>query len=103
MRSTISNGEARSMSAVRGFRRSVTRESINVMSFANLRGPERAPQHEQQQEICMVRSGTRSVAVELAALAFAAFAGLAALVLPLANARAQDLPRMPRTVAAAEP
>src|SRR4029079_17853117 len=52
MRSTISSGVARSMSAVRGLRRSVSRGSMNVMSLANLRGVERDPQ---QQEDRMLR------------------------------------------------
>src|SRR5689334_8004881 len=44
MRSTISSGVARSMFAVRGFRRSVSLGSMNVMSQANLRGVARDPQ-----------------------------------------------------------
>ena len=44
--STIWSGDARSISAVRGFRRSVSRESMNVMSHANLREAERMPQQQ---------------------------------------------------------
>src|SRR4051812_47911779 len=47
LRSTSSKGDARSISAVRGFRRSVRRGSMNVMSSANLRGVVRDPQQHE--------------------------------------------------------
>src|SRR5512146_3302842 len=73
IRSTISSGEARSISAVRGLRRSVRRGSMNVMSSANLRGVVRDPQ--QHEVIVMLRRIAVMMAAALATVVASAGVG----------------------------